>query len=551
MPNGTAGTNTATATWDNAAYSTPTGSASGDADFAFDTPTTLVDESVEVIDPLDPFSPRTFDYTDASPSSFSYTRTVSGVGGTCNTYDNTATFTTNTTGTTGSASQTVTVCSSLVQLLKLTNGEIVGPRTEDPNGITWNFTLSDASGVLVADTQGMDGIVDFDGYQLLPGKTYTLCEVGIPAAWANEWQVDTTGDGIPDMIIPFAPATDWSAVGEHGFSNVYDPNYVAPPQTYVNDTRCVNFVVEAGETLNFQIDNKYPGGDPRTIGFWKNWNTCSGGNQYITAEENGGPDAGWYILDDLLNWPGITIGTYTFDPYECKGAVNLLDKSDRLTAEKKANDAAFDLAAQLMGALLNLSAGAEICPEVTTAVDAAQELLFSIGFDGTGDYLRPGGQDKSLYNYAIDLSKTLDTYNNGLLCGDDVEPPPPGTIEGYLHVEAMEDFSANLKGGRWEAVVQITIWDQDGVPVEGVLVNGSWSSGAAGSGSCTTDENGQCKISKNIKAGVTSVTFTIMDAANDGWIYDPGGFLSGVPNVVTEFTVDKPEATLPYIRRVR
>ena len=47
---GAPGTNTATATWDSAAYSTPDGSASAGADYAFDAPTNLVDDSVDVYD---------------------------------------------------------------------------------------------------------------------------------------------------------------------------------------------------------------------------------------------------------------------------------------------------------------------------------------------------------------------------------------------------------------------------------------------------------------------------------------------------------------------
>ena len=71
----------------------------------------------------------------------------------------------------------------------------------------------------------------------------------------------------------------------------------------------------------FQIDNQFPGGEPRTIGFWKNWNTCTGGGQADTAAANGGPEAGWYILDDLLNYPGYTIGILELDGEDCEIAV--------------------------------------------------------------------------------------------------------------------------------------------------------------------------------------------------------------------------------------
>src|SRR5216117_2116469 len=74
---------------------------------AWDGPTTVVDASVSVSDPLDPSAPRTF----SSTGSFSYSHTYTGdPAGTCTDHKNTATFTTNTSGTTGSASQTVKVC---------------------------------------------------------------------------------------------------------------------------------------------------------------------------------------------------------------------------------------------------------------------------------------------------------------------------------------------------------------------------------------------------------------------------------------------------------
>jgi large repetitive protein len=109
------GLNSATATWDKDAAFTPSGSATGIASFSFNTPTTLVDETVNVTDPQapNPPLPATVSYTDPSPTLFNYAITFPGVGGTCKTYDNTATFTTNDTGTTGSASQIVKVCASL------------------------------------------------------------------------------------------------------------------------------------------------------------------------------------------------------------------------------------------------------------------------------------------------------------------------------------------------------------------------------------------------------------------------------------------------------
>ena len=294
----------------------------------------------------------------------------------------------------------------MVELLKLTN------RAQNQT-MQWFFTL-DGEGLSETD-MSPPTTVDFGGAKLIPGEEYTLCETGIPGGWTLEWQVDTNGDGVPDMIIPHVPNTNYDPVDpQTGYSRVYDPNWVEYPGSYVNDTKCVNFIVDIGETLAFQIDNQFPGGDPRTIGYWKNWNTCTGGNQYVTADLNGGPDAGWYILDDLLNDPGYTIGLLHLSSADCENAVLILDKRD-LGGRKRASDPAYNMAAQLLAAELNLSAGAETCQGVVNAVNDGQALLVDIEFDGTGGYLK-GKKYQALGAEANDLAYTLDQYNNGNLC---------------------------------------------------------------------------------------------------------------------------------------
>ena len=301
----------------------------------------------------------------------------------------------------------------MVEILKTTDGQIVGPGV-----MTWNFSLT--NGISVTDTQDNNGVVDFGGAKLIPGNTYRICETGIPAGWTLTWKVDTDGDGTPDEVIPFVPSVNNDDLLDGGsYSRVFDPNYVDPPAAYTNDTRCVNFKVEAGQTLNFSIDNSFPGGEPRTIGYWKNWSSCTGGNQFAVAAKNGGPDAGWYTLDDLLNAPGFTIGVLVLDGSDCDQAVRLLNKSDVVSGKKKASDAAYGLAAQLLAAEVNLSAGAETCAAVTDAVTAGQNLLASINFNGSGNYLGPKlkpprtAAERTLAN---NLAATLDQYNNGLLC---------------------------------------------------------------------------------------------------------------------------------------
>jgi hypothetical protein len=296
----------------------------------------------------------------------------------------------------------------MVDLLKLTQGQLY-PH-EAWSTMTWNFTLKGPGG-FDESASAPPSELDFGGAYLIPGEEYTLCETGIPSGWTLEWKGDGGDGGAPDTIIPIVANVNYDPVdGSLGYSRVFDPNYVENQQTS-NDERCVNFVVEVGQTKQFSIDNQYPGGEPRTIGFWKNWNTCTGGNQHLTAAANGGPDAGWYILDDLLNDPGYTIGTLLLEGDMCEEAVDILDKRSIDDGKKRASDGAYNLASQLLAAQLNLSAGAETCQAVVDAVNDGQTLLAGIGFDGTGSYLK--GKKAGEAN---GLAAILDEYNNGNLC---------------------------------------------------------------------------------------------------------------------------------------
>jgi hypothetical protein len=351
---------------------------------------------------------------DACPVDFSITRTWTA---------------TDCSGNVSSGTQTITVdcpC-GMVELTKYTQGVLNDEI--NPESMPWSFTL---------EGPGIDGqltdssppsLVDFGGVNLWPDNgsltyEYTLCETGIFAGWTLAWSgapnpdATTPGGLTADTLIPQVfMVNDDPVVNPPGYSNIYDPNYVAPPDTFVNDTRCVNFIVLPGETEAFSIDNQFPGGEPRTIGYWKNWNSCTGGGQFDTAASLGGREAGVFTLDDILNFPGITIGLLTLGGDDCETAQLILDKRDIERGGKKASDPAYGLAAQLLAAMVNLSAGAETCAAVQTAVLDGQALLVSIGFDGTGDYLKPKGKnpnpDAAIAN---SLALTLDEYNNGALC---------------------------------------------------------------------------------------------------------------------------------------
>jgi len=88
-------------------------------------------------------------------------------------------------------------------------------------------------------------------------------------------------------------------------------------------------------------------------------------------------------------------------------------------------------------------------------------------------------------------------------------PTSTSNQSNSLHVGDLDDISVS-NGSRWNAVVLITVHDVSEMPVSGVTVNGNWSNGVNGSGSCTTDNSGACSISRNnLKNNVSSVDFAV------------------------------------------
>jgi hypothetical protein len=236
-------------------------------------------------------------------------------------------------------------------------------------------TTSSSGTVLVTDTSDASGNVDFGGILLVPG-TYQLCEINMLPGWAND-------------IDGFTPDSETPEGGDNG-------------------VECVNFELVAGETEAFTVNNvRPPGGDARTIGFWKNHTACDGrGNQDPILEQT---------LDLAVN---DTIRIGDLDVNTCLEAIRILNKSTVNNGRKMASDAAYGLAAQLLAARLNVLALAGTCPAATDAMAGAQALLDSINFTGVGDYLGPKVKGATLItrNQALGFASTLDDYNNNELC---------------------------------------------------------------------------------------------------------------------------------------
>lgn len=244
-------------------------------------------------------------------------------------------------------------------------------------GATANYPGGEGTlivGGLIANSNNM-GFVHIPA---LPFGTYQVCEVNIPAGWRSSLSL------------------------EGGFI----PNSVGNPNPYTR-TVCKDVVVQYPWVHLVEVNNtEYteppppppppPTAPTHTIGYWKNWSSCSGGKQLALLDQALAAAGGIRIGDLLVN--------------NCQDAVDILNKSD-LNSGKRATDAAYRLAAQLLGARLNFQAGAVRCDAAVTAANNGQALLDGIGFTGLGSYKAIVNADS-----ADLLAESLDEYNNGNLC---------------------------------------------------------------------------------------------------------------------------------------
>ncbi len=118
-----------------------------------------------------------------------------------------------------------------------------------------------------------------------------------------------------------------------------------------------------------------------------------------------------------------------------------------------------------------------------------------------------------------------------------VEPAePPPTMR--IHVGDLDGEGDPVSKGKWTATVTITVHDQDHSLVAGATVAYSWSDGA--SGSCTTDGNGRCLATNDVKKRDARITLTVDGITAAGFTYDsaadhdPDGDSDGTSFTVTQ-----------------
>ena len=94
-------------------------------------------------------------------------------------------------------------------------------------------------------------------------------------------------------------------------------------------------------------------------------------------------------------------------------------------------------------------------------------------------------------------------------------------ITSSIHIKNLEGISFQSRRNKWKASVVIVVHDYNCYPVDGMTVNGIWTGGYTGSGSCITQE-GSCSVtSGDINIHKSQTTFTIQNILSPNFTYNP------------------------------
>ncbi len=114
-------------------------------------------------------------------------------------------------------------------------------------------------------------------------------------------------------------------------------------------------------------------GGVRTSSCWVAWSSFGEGSWAGTAPANDGREAGWIIVGDLLDYPGISPGEWPVAT--CEEGVRVL--------QEDTSDLVAGIARQLLTAELNLTTGTGTCAVKRELIVAARAVLADQQYDGS------------------------------------------------------------------------------------------------------------------------------------------------------------------------
>ena len=154
--------------------------------------------------------------------------------------------------------------------------------------------------------------------------------------------------------------------------------------------------------------------------------------------------------------------------------------------------------------------------DLTASLAWTSSIDGQIGTGGSFSYVLSAG------NHTVTASVTDSGGRTGSASITVVVNPPAGQT---VTVVSLTGSSYWMNKNFWKATVVATIYPE----LEGAAVSGTWTGGTTAS--CTTDADGQCEVTVNVRRQTSSTAFTVSDVALAGYTYVPG---------VTTETVNSP-----------
>ena len=162
--------------------------------------------------------------------------------------------------------------------------------------------------------------------------------------------------------------------------------------------------------------------------------------------------------------------------------------------------------------------------------DATGTLLVEVSVDNGAWQVCPNNSNGGAYELAWDTTvvadgaHTLDARatdsDSNMTHAASVNVTVQNQAPPAIHVGDLDGLKLDAKGG-WTAQVTVAVHDAAHAPSAGVLVSGTWSNGASGGASCTTDGSGTCAVQTGkLKGSVPSATFSVGTLTLSGATHD-------------------------------
>jgi hypothetical protein len=151
-----------------------------------------------------------------------------------------------------------------------------------------------------------------------------------------------------------------------------------------------------------------------TIGYWKtHMHLCAKKETQGTAGcSSNGPFTATYLGRSICDGCAIVGMLGNYDARTESKALGVFNANNCSNASTSDVNAAACLAAQLLGAQLNVANGANTC--ICNTIVAAKQFLIAVGYNGPGQSVTFSATNSRAK--AIQLKTALDNYNNGLGC---------------------------------------------------------------------------------------------------------------------------------------